>query len=73
LREEPQLRSNRELIRTAIPCLRAKTQARTIQFLVADVGVDARAELQASLTEPLKPDVREGVERALARLGGSSR
>src|SRR5262249_45289945 len=68
VREEPQLRSNRELVRIAIPCLRAKTQAKTIQFLAGDVGAEARTELQLSLGENLKPDVREGVERALAVL-----
>jgi serine/threonine protein kinase len=68
LREEPQLRSNPDLTRTAIPCLRARTQSKTVRFLVEDVGDDARPELEAALAMESKPDVREGIERALARL-----
>jgi serine/threonine-protein kinase len=68
LRDQPELRSSPDLIRTAIPCLRARTQARTIHFLVAEIGPEAQAELEAALDEQLPPDVREGVERALNRL-----
>jgi serine/threonine-protein kinase len=68
LKEEPELRANSDLIQTAIPCLRSRTQSRTIQFLVERIGADAQPELQAALGRDLKPDVREGVERVLARL-----
>jgi hypothetical protein len=64
----PQART--QAARVAIPCLRAKTQPRAIQFLVANVGPAAREALQSALATDLKPDVREGVERALARLFG---
>jgi hypothetical protein len=69
LREEPELRANADVIQTAIPCLRSRTQSRTIQFLVERVGADAQPELQAALSRDLKPDVREGVQRVLTRLG----
>jgi serine/threonine-protein kinase len=68
LKEEPELRANSDVIQTAIPCLRSRTQSRTIQFLVERIGADAEPELQAALGRDLKPDVREGVERVLARL-----
>jgi serine/threonine-protein kinase len=71
LREEPQLRSHPELTLTAIPCLRAKTQAKTIRFLVESVGSDARAELEAALAVESKPDVRQGIERTLEQLGSA--
>jgi len=70
LHEAPALRANPDLTRTAIPCLRAKTQARTVQFLVGSIGVDARAELEAALAGELKSDVRDGAQKALARLAG---
>jgi hypothetical protein len=70
VREEPRLRANPELTRTAIPCLRAKTQERTIRFLVENVGSSARTELEAALAVESKPDVREGIVRALARFSG---
>ncbi len=68
LNETPALRADPELVRISVPCLRAKTQAKAIRFLVDRVGPDAHAELQAALSGDLKPDVRQGVERALARL-----
>jgi hypothetical protein len=71
LAEEPQLRADPEIVRAALPCLRAKAQAKTIEFLVTDVGVAGRPELQAALASELKPDVREGVQRVLARLAGA--
>jgi serine/threonine-protein kinase len=71
VREEPQLRGNPELTRTAIPCLRAKTQERAIRFLVENAGSSARTELEAALAVESKPDVREGIVRALARFGGT--
>jgi serine/threonine-protein kinase len=70
LRDEPQVRANPEITRTAIPCLRAKTQAKAVRFLVDSVGVDAKPELEAALAVESKTDVREGIERTLARLTG---
>jgi serine/threonine-protein kinase len=70
LREEPELRLDPEITRSAVPCLRTKSQGKTIQFLVTMVGSDARAELESALASELKPDVREGVQRALAQLAG---
>jgi serine/threonine-protein kinase len=72
LRDEPGLRSNPELTRAAIPCLRARTQAKTLRFLVASVGDDARSELEAMLAVEPKGDVRAGIERALAQLTGGA-
>jgi hypothetical protein len=69
IREQPELRGSPEVVRIAIPCLRAKTQSKAAQFLVG-LGPGARAELEAALSQGLKPDVREGVERVLARLSG---
>ncbi len=76
LQDAPELRTDPELIRIAIPCLRARTQTRTIQFLVEDVGPAAIPALEAALKEPLKPDVRDGAQRVLEHLGsqrGASR
>jgi serine/threonine protein kinase len=67
LRDEPALRAAPDLVRIAVPCLRQKTQDKAAQFLVR-VGADARPELEAALAGNLKPDVREGVQRVLARL-----
>jgi hypothetical protein len=66
--EAPELRSDPQLTRTMLPCLRAKTQDKTVDFLVTVVGRDAKAELESALSQDLKPDVRDGVQRALARL-----
>jgi hypothetical protein len=68
LHEAPELRGDPQLTRMMIPCLRAKTQEKTLEFLVTVVGRDARRELESALTEELRPDVREGVQRALARI-----
>jgi hypothetical protein len=51
-----------------IPCLRTKSQDRTVEFLVKVVGRDAKPELESALAEDLKPDVRDGVQRALTRI-----
>jgi serine/threonine-protein kinase len=67
IRAQPELRGSPDVVRIAIPCLRAKTQAKAAQFLVG-MGPGARAELEAARSQDLKPDVREGVERVLARL-----
>ena len=68
LHEAPELRADPQLTRTMIPCLRTKTQERTLEFLVTVVGRDAKRELESALTEDLKPDVRDGVQRALAQI-----
>jgi serine/threonine-protein kinase len=68
LQDEPQLRSNPELTRLAIPCLRARTQAKTVRYLVQSVGSGAKAELESALAVESKPDVREGIGLALAEL-----
>jgi serine/threonine-protein kinase len=68
LHDSPSLRNDRALVRTAIPCLRAKTQARTIRFLVESFGETARPELEAARAGALPADVREGVERALSQI-----
>jgi serine/threonine-protein kinase len=68
LRDEAQLRAHPQVTRTAIPCLREKTQSKAMQFLVSSVGADAKPELEAALGAALKPDVREGVQRTLAML-----
>ena len=68
MHEVPELRGDPQLTRMMIPCLRAKTQDKTLEFLVTVVGRDAKPELQSALTEDLKPDVRDGVQRALARI-----
>jgi serine/threonine-protein kinase len=69
LHEDPQLRANPEVTRLAIPCLRPRSRARTLRFLVDRVGPDARAELQAaSVTEP-RTEIREGAAQALQQLG----
>lgn len=68
LQDEPQLRSNPELTRLAIPCLRSRTQAKTVRYLVESVGSGAKAELEAALAVESKPDVREGIGLALAEL-----
>jgi Protein kinase domain len=68
LREDPELRFEPQLTRTVIPCLRTKTQEKTMQFLVRVVGREAKPELESALSEDLKPDVRDGVQRTLARL-----
>jgi hypothetical protein len=67
MHEAPELRADPQLTRTVIPCLRTKTQEKTLEFL-ATLGRDAKPELEAALTEDLRPDVREGVQRALARI-----
>ena len=69
LRDDASLRSSPELVRIAVPCLRAKTQAKTIRFLVEDVGSEAKPTLEAALSNEAKPDVREGLQRALERFG----
>jgi hypothetical protein len=69
IRAQPELRGSPDLVRIAIPCLRSKTQDKATQFLEG-MGPGARAELEAALSEGLKPDVREGVGRVLARLSG---
>jgi hypothetical protein len=66
--DAPELRSDPQLTRTMLPCLRTKTQDKTVDFLVTVVGRDAKHELELALTEDLKPDVRDGVQRVLARL-----
>jgi serine/threonine protein kinase len=68
LREAPELRADPQLTRSLIPCLRTKTQDKTVEFLVTVVGRDAKRELESALTEQLRPDVRDGVQRALARI-----
>jgi serine/threonine protein kinase len=68
LHEAPELRADPQLTRTLIPCLRTKSQPKTLEFLVTVVGRDAKRELESALTEDLKPDVRDGVQRALARI-----
>ena len=68
VREDPRLRSDPELTRIAIPCLRARTQAKTLRFLVETVGADAIPALQAALVSEAKGDVRDGAQRALDRL-----
>jgi serine/threonine protein kinase len=68
LHEAPELRADPQTTRTMIPCLRAKNQDKTVDFFVTIVGRDARAELQSALNDDLKPDVRDGVQRVLARL-----
>jgi serine/threonine protein kinase len=68
LHEAPELRSDPQLTRMMIPCLRAKTQEKTLEFLVTVMGRDAKPELEAALSEDLRPDVRDGVHRALARI-----
>jgi serine/threonine-protein kinase len=73
LKEDPELRADPDLIRIAIPCLRARTQSRTMQFLVERIGADGQFELQAALDGDLKPDVREGVQRVLAAIRSSER
>jgi hypothetical protein len=71
LRESPELASEPEVTRIAIPCLRARTQEKTMRFLVEHVGANAKAELEAVVANEPKADVREGAQRALARLGGA--
>jgi serine/threonine protein kinase len=66
--EEPELRADPQLVRMMIPCLRAKTQDKTLDFLVTVIGRDARPELESALAEELRPDVRDGVQRALSRI-----
>jgi hypothetical protein len=68
LSEQPALRTVPDVVRIAIPCLRSKTQAKAMRFLVERVGAGAQGELQAALLQGLKPDVRQGVERTLAQL-----
>jgi hypothetical protein len=70
VREDRELRAEPQLTRAVIPCLRAKNQENTIHFLVTVVGLEAKPELEAALSEELKPDVRDGVQRALAGLAG---
>ena len=71
LRDDAGLRSNPELVRIAVPCLRARTQAKTIRFLVDGLGIEAKPTLEAALSSEAKPDIREGLERALERFGSS--
>jgi serine/threonine protein kinase len=66
--EAPELRADPQLTRTMLPCLRAKSQDKTVDFFVTVVGRDAKPELELALTEELKPDVRDGVQRVLSRL-----
>jgi hypothetical protein len=66
--DDPELRADPAVTRMMIPCLRTKNQDKTLEFLVTVVGRDARRELESALTEELKPDVRDGVQHALARL-----
>jgi serine/threonine-protein kinase len=66
--EAPELRTDPELTRTMLPCLRAKTQDKTVEFLVTVVGRGAKPGLESALSEDLKPDVRDGVQRVLQRL-----
>ncbi len=68
LREDPRLRSDPEITRIAIPCLRTRTQAKTVRFLVEMVGADAVPALQAALASESRSDIRDGVQRALDRL-----
>jgi hypothetical protein len=63
-----ELRGDPQITRMMIPCLRAKTQDKTLEFLVTIVGRDAKPTLQAALNDDLKPDVRDGVQKALARI-----
>jgi serine/threonine-protein kinase len=69
LSEAPELAAEPEVTRIAIPCLRAKTQEKTMRFLIERVGANAKAELRAAAASESKADVREGAERVLARLG----
>ncbi len=71
LRDDASLRSNPELVRIAVPCLRARTQGKTIRFLVDGLGIEAKPTLEAALSSEAKPDIREGLERALERFGSS--
>jgi len=68
LREDPGLRTDAEVTRIAIPCLRARTQAKALRFLVEMVGRDAIPALQTAATGDPKPDVRDGAARALSLL-----
>jgi serine/threonine protein kinase len=68
LQAAPELRTEPELMRIAVPCLRARTQARAIQFLVDEVGPAAIPALQAALHSSVRADVREGAQRVLERL-----
>jgi serine/threonine protein kinase len=68
LRDDPQLRSAPEVTRIAIPCLRTRTQAKAVRFLVETLGADARSELDAALAAETRPDIRAGLERALSQL-----
>jgi len=70
LRDDPRLRSEPAVTRTAIPCLRARTQAKTVRFFVDSIGESAIDELRAAASGDIKPDVREGARRALAEMEG---
>jgi hypothetical protein len=72
LADAPELRGDPAVVRAAVPCLRQKTQARTIDFLVQRVGAAARPELALAASSAPGADIRLGAERALGLLGPSS-
>ena len=49
---------------------RARTQAKTMRFLVETIGSDGRPALEAELAVETRPDIRAAIERTLAQLTG---
>ncbi|HEX2569386.1 MAG TPA: protein kinase [Polyangia bacterium] len=66
VRDTPALSSDPRLLRAAIACLQSKAQYRAVRFL-GDLGAPAVAALKEAAKDP-NPDVRQGAERALARI-----
>ena len=69
LREAPALRASSDIVRIAYPCLRPRSQQRTVRFLVEQIGVPAIAPLEEALATETRAELRDGISRALAELG----
>ncbi len=73
LKDAPALRESVDVVRIALPCLRPKSQQRTLRFLVDQLGDSAIAPLKEALTVETRPEVRDGITRALLELDRTMR
>ncbi len=68
LKDDVTLRESSDLVRIATPCLRPKSQQRTLRFLVDQIGRAAIAPLELALREETRAELRDGIARTLGEL-----
>jgi hypothetical protein len=67
LHDKPELRTEPDLTRGAVACLRTKTQSRAIRLL-EEIGPPAIEPLRAAAAGAGESEIRKGAERALERI-----